>query len=163
MRNKTSLKPDRFGRRGKRRRGTARLFVLGAAFIASTAAGRLAPELHAQSPARGAGAQVVPTSRFDIAAGPVAASTTSAANLYSGINLTLVVLHAWNMIGAAEDFEKVRGSVLVGVGGTYARGYIGALVRGGYEWRLGKHSAFSVFGGQWLQGREYGLQGSEVC
>ena len=72
MRNKTFLKSDRFGRHGKRRRGTARLFVLGAAFVASTAAGRLTPALHAQSLADGAAVQAAATTRFAIAPGPVA-------------------------------------------------------------------------------------------
>jgi hypothetical protein len=63
------------------------------------------------------------------------------ANLYGGLNLTLLFLHAWNLIGNEENFNTVRGSVFAGVGGTYASGYLGGLFRGGYEWRLGKHYA----------------------
>lgn len=68
-----------------------------------------------------------------------AATTASTANLYSGINLTLLFLHAWNLIGDEENFNKVRGSVSLGVGGTYASGFLGGLFRTSYEWRLGKH------------------------
>ncbi len=56
--------------RRRRRRGTARLFVLGAAFMASTAVGgTMAPPVYAQ----GAGAATSQVAaRFDIAAGPIA-------------------------------------------------------------------------------------------
>src|SRR5688572_8105851 len=53
----------------RRRRGTARLFVLGATFMASTAIGGIAPTAYAQgTPA--ATAQMA--LRFDVAAGPIA-------------------------------------------------------------------------------------------
>lgn len=69
----------------------------------------------------------------------------STGNLYSSsLNLTLLFLHAWNLIGAEENFNQVRGSVFTGVGGTYTSGYLGGLLRGGYEWRLGKRSAISA-------------------
>jgi hypothetical protein len=73
---------------------------------------------------------------------PATAATTD--NLYSGFNATLLFVHAWNLIGEEENFNKVRGSLNVGVGGTYGSGFLGGLVRVGYEWRLGKH--FSVNG-----------------
>jgi catecholate siderophore receptor len=72
MKNTTFVKSDKSGRNGRRRRGTARLFVLGAAFLASTAAGRLAPPAQAQSLADGAAVQAAAPMRFEIAAGPVA-------------------------------------------------------------------------------------------
>ena len=62
-------------------------------------------------------------------------------NLYGSVNFTLLFMHAWNFIGAEENFNRVRGSFFGGVGGTYASGYLGGLVRSGYEWRLGKHYA----------------------
>ncbi|HUP55946.1 MAG TPA: hypothetical protein VM598_00735 [Bdellovibrionota bacterium] len=65
-------------------------------------------------------------------------TTTS---LYSGLNLTLLFMHAWNLIGTEENFNLVRSSLFIGVGGTYASGFLGALVRTGFEWRLGKHYA----------------------
>ncbi len=73
-------------------------------------------------------------------------STTSAAtaNLYSGINLTMLFVHAWNMIGGEENFNKVRGSFNLSIGGTYASGFLGGILRAGYEWRLGKHFAVST-------------------
>lgn len=74
----------------------------------------------------------------------VGSSTSTTKNLYSGINLTLLFIHAWNMIGEEENFNKVRGSLLFGMGGTYASGFLGALARAQYEWRLGKHYATSL-------------------
>ena len=65
-------------------------------------------------------------------------------NLWSGFNLTLLFMHAWNLIGAEENYNNVRGSAFVGLGGTYASGFLGGLVRGGYEWRLAKHWAVSA-------------------
>jgi catecholate siderophore receptor len=61
-------RPSRRGHR-RRRRGTARLFVLGAAFMASTAVGGLAPTAYAQT----APAATLQTAlRFDVGAGPLA-------------------------------------------------------------------------------------------
>jgi hypothetical protein len=76
----------------------------------------------------------------------VSSSTASATeeNLYSGFNMTLLFMHAWNLIGEEENFNKPRGSVFAGIGGTYTSGYLGALLRGGYEWRLGKKSAVTA-------------------
>lgn len=68
-------------------------------------------------------------------------------NLYSGLNLTLLFVHAWNFIGDEENFNRVRGSFVASVGGTYASGFLGGVVRGGWEWRLGKHTAVSVTAG----------------
>ncbi|MBC7690418.1 MAG: hypothetical protein H7222_01505 [Methylotenera sp.] len=76
-----------------------------------------------------------------IAGNPAAATT---ANLYSGLNLTLLFLHTWNMIGNEENYNRVRGNIFAGVGGTYSAGFLGGLVRGGYEWRLAKHWAVNA-------------------
>lgn len=65
-------------------------------------------------------------------------------NIWSGLNLTLMFMHAWNLIGEEENFNRPRGSIFAGIGGTYASGYLGALVRGGYEWRLAKHWGVSA-------------------
>lgn len=67
-------------------------------------------------------------------------------SLYSafGLNLTLLFLHAWNFIGDEENYNKMRGSFQLGVGGTYASGFLGGLVRVSYEWRLGKHFGTSL-------------------
>ncbi len=68
-----------------------------------------------------------------------------ATDIYSGgLNLTLVFLHAWNFIGDEENYNLVRGSFYLGVGGTYANSFLGGLVRAGYEWRLGKHFGTSL-------------------
>ena len=71
---------------------------------------------------------------------------TVTTNLYSafGFNLSLLFLHSWNMIGEEENYNKIRGSVYVGLGGTYSSGYLGGLIRTGYEWRLAKHFSFSL-------------------
>ncbi|MEK6579775.1 MAG: hypothetical protein AABZ55_11155 [Bdellovibrionota bacterium] len=63
------------------------------------------------------------------------------ADLFSGINITLLFVHTWNLIGSEENFNHMRGGIVTAIGGTYASGFLGALARGGYEWRLGKHSA----------------------
>lgn len=74
----------------------------------------------------------------------VGASTSSTTDLYGGLNLTLLFMHAWNLIGEEENFNRARGSFLAGVGGTYASGFLGGLLRAGYEWRLAKHWAVST-------------------
>ncbi len=59
-------------------------------------------------------------------------------------NLTLLFMHAWNLIGNEENFNRARGSIFIGLGGTYVSGYLGGIVRGGYEIRLGKHFSTSL-------------------
>lgn len=76
-----------------------------------------------------------------IVSGPAPAGEV---NLYSGLNLTLLFVHAWNLIGSEENYNVARGSVFAAIGGTYASGFLGGLVRGGYEWRLAKHWAVSA-------------------
>lgn len=81
-------------------------------------------------------------------AGSTSTSTsTTIPALYSGLNLTLLFMHAWNLIGEEENFNRPRGSLSLGIGGTYASGYLGGLIRAQYEWRLGKHYAVSATGG----------------
>jgi hypothetical protein len=67
------------------------------------------------------------------------ASTTTA--VFSGMNFTLLFLHAWNLIGLEENYNQIRNTITLGVGGTYASGFLGALIRANYEWRLAKHWA----------------------
>tara|TARA_Y100000590_G_scaffold424344_1_gene531102 strand:- start:938 stop:2140 length:1203 start_codon:yes stop_codon:yes gene_type:complete len=64
---------------------------------------------------------------------------TSTVDVWNGFNLSLLFMHAWNLIGNLENYNKIRGSIFVGIGGTYTSGFLGGLIRGGYEWRLGKH------------------------
>lgn len=98
---------------------------------------------------------------------------TSTQNIYTafGLNLTLTFVHAWNFIGEEENYNQIRGSVFAALGGTYAGGFLGGLIRGGYEWRLGKHfgvsailgyrpaaSAFTASGASGtISGLEYGI------
>lgn len=78
------------------------------------------------------------------ASSSTASAATAADNLYGGLNLTLLFVHAWNFIGSEENFNKPRASLLLGIGGTYASGYLGGLLRAGWEWRLGKRFAVST-------------------
>ena len=75
-----------------------------------------------------------------IAGGTTSTTTTS---LWSGLNLTLLFVHAWNFIGLEENFNSARGSLFTAIGGTYASGYLGGLIRTGYEFRLARHWAVS--------------------
>lgn len=70
-------------------------------------------------------------------------TSTDTKNLWSGFNLTMLFLHGWNFIGEEENFNKVRGNLFIGIGGTFTSGYLGGLVRGGWEWRFGKHFGLS--------------------
>jgi hypothetical protein len=74
-------------------------------------------------------------------------SNTSTTNLYSGLNFTILFVHTWNFIEAEENFNMIRGALTVSAGGTYASGFLGGLIRVGYEWRLAKHWAVSANGG----------------
>ncbi len=69
------------------------------------------------------------------------------ANIWRSVNVTLLFTHAWNLIDVEENFNRARGSIFVGAGGTYASGFLGGLVRGGFEWRLAKFWAVSVYAG----------------
>lgn len=82
-------------------------------------------------------------------------SSTAGTNLYDGLNVTLLFVHAWNLIGEVEAYHRVRGSVFAGIGGTYASGFLGALIRTGYEWRLGKHYAVSAVLGYRPKGTKF--------
>ncbi len=73
----------------------------------------------------------------------VNSSASTIGNLYSGFNLTLLFFHSWNLIGDEENFNRVRGNIFAAIGGTYASGFLGGLIRSGYEWRLARHWAVS--------------------
>jgi hypothetical protein len=72
-------------------------------------------------------------------AGSDATEAEAAQSLYGSLNFTLLFVHAWNLIGDLENYNRMRGSIFAAIGGTYASGFLGGLVRGGYEWRMGKH------------------------
>ena len=72
------------------------------------------------------------------------AAGTKGAGVFGGFNLTLLFVHAWNLIGSEENYNSVRGTIFGAVGGTYTSGFLGGLVRGGYEWRLAKHWAVNT-------------------
>jgi hypothetical protein len=66
-------------------------------------------------------------------------------NIYAGFNLTMLFIHGWNVYGSEENINKARGMVFGGIGGTYASGFLGAVIRGGYEWHLAKHWSVTTF------------------
>ncbi len=68
-------------------------------------------------------------------------------NIYTGFNLTLLFVHAWSLFGNEENYNKARGLIYGGIGGTYASGFLGGLIRGGYEWRLARHWSVTTFVG----------------
>ncbi len=76
-------------------------------------------------------------------ASSIVSSSKDNTNLWGGVNATLLFMHSWNLIGPEENFNLVRGNIFVGIGGTYASGFLGGLIRGGYEWRLAKRWAVS--------------------
>jgi hypothetical protein len=76
-------------------------------------------------------------------ASSIVGSTASQTDLYSGVNATLLFVHGWNFIGDEENYNRARGSFMLGLGGTYASGFLGGLLRAQYEWRLGKSYAIS--------------------
>lgn len=70
--------------------------------------------------------------------------TTGTMDLYSSTNLSLLFLHSWNLIGSEENYNSIRSNILISAGGTYASGFLGALIRGQYEFRMGKHYGASA-------------------
>lgn len=76
----------------------------------------------------------------------VNSSGSSTTDLYKGFgfNMTLLFLHTWNFIGEEENYNKIRGGATAGIGGTYANGYIGGVIRAGWEWRMAKHFAINL-------------------
>ncbi|OFZ81711.1 MAG: hypothetical protein A2583_12290 [Bdellovibrionales bacterium RIFOXYD1_FULL_53_11] len=71
-------------------------------------------------------------------------SSGSSKVIFTGFNITMLFVHSWNFIPHEENFNLIRGNLLLGIGGTYASGYIGGLIRASYEWRLAKHWTFST-------------------
>lgn len=69
----------------------------------------------------------------------VTVTGTTKKTMYGGFNATLLFIHAWNLIGIEENYNMIRGSIFAGIGGTYASGFLGGLIRVGYEWRLARY------------------------
>jgi catecholate siderophore receptor len=89
MKNKSLAKPDKVGRLS-RRKGTARLFVLGAAFMASTVGSGLASTADAQTPAAALAPQGTTALQFNIAAGPLS-DVLSAFQQATGVKVSLAL------------------------------------------------------------------------
>ncbi len=73
--------------------------------------------------------------------------TQPANNVWAKFNLTMLFTHAWGMFGEEENYNVTRGVIHAGIGGTYASGFLGGLIRGGYEWRFAKHWTLTSFVG----------------
>ena len=73
--------------------------------------------------------------------------TQAPSNVWAKFNLTMLFMHAWGLFGDEENYNQTRGVIHAGVGGTYASGLLGGLVRGGYEWRFAKHWVLDAFVG----------------
>jgi len=71
--------------------------------------------------------------------------TQPASNVWANFNLTMLFTHAWGLFGEEENFNVTRGVIHAGIGGTYASGFLGGLIRGGYEWRFAKHWTLTSF------------------
>ncbi len=66
-------------------------------------------------------------------------------NVWAKFNLTMLFMHAWGLFGDEENYNQTRGVIHGGIGGTYASGVLGGLIRGGYEWRFAKHWVLDAF------------------
>jgi hypothetical protein len=71
-------------------------------------------------------------------------SAVTTSNVWTGINATLLFTHTWNFIDTEENFNLARGALTAAAGGSYAGGFLGGLVRVGWEFRLAKHWAVSA-------------------
>jgi hypothetical protein len=71
-------------------------------------------------------------------------ATDNGTRIASSLNLTMLFMHAWNFFGSEENYNRMRGTAFIGVGGTYAPSFLGGLIRTGYEWRLAKHWAVNL-------------------
>ncbi len=83
------------------------------------------------------------------AASIISAVNVPTTNLYRGLNfnLTLLFLHTWNFIGEEENYNRIRGALSVGVGGTYSGAHLAGLIRATFEWRMAKHWGVSFSAG----------------
>lgn len=72
-------------------------------------------------------------------------ANTDPTNLYNTFNFTLLFQHGWALFGPEENFNKARSIIIGGIGGTYAAGFLGGLLRATYEWRMAKHWTISAF------------------
>ncbi len=106
---KRAVRPAAAGSRGRRKHGTSRLFVLGAAFTASAVAAAptmAAPQAQAPTGTASAGsAAASAVVRFEIAAGPLAAAMTQF-GAATGIKVTILT----NGIGELQS-AGVRGTM----------------------------------------------------
>ena len=121
MKNRHFQNPDKISRRGGRRRGTARLFVLGAAFAASAAGSAFSPA-YGQSLGLASAAQTVRMVQFNIPAGPLDAVLTAFERV-AGIRATLALdsLASIQSPGVSGTFtvEGALQQILMGTSVTY--------------------------------------------
>jgi hypothetical protein len=72
------------------------------------------------------------------------ASTNNELYKAFSFNLTMLFIHSWNFISSEENYNEMRSNITAGIGGTYASGFLGGLIRIIYEVRLAKHFATNV-------------------
>jgi len=77
--------------------------------------------------------------------GIITGATANPNNIWSGVNLTMLFRHAWGLFGDEENYNQTRGVLGVGIGGSYASGFLGALIRTDYELRFAKHWSANAF------------------
>jgi hypothetical protein len=77
--------------------------------------------------------------------GIITGTKADPANIWSGVNLTMLFRHAWGLFGDEENYNQSRGVFGIGIGGSYASGFLGALIRPDYELRFAKHWSASAF------------------
>lgn len=77
--------------------------------------------------------------------GTLTGAEADTSNVWQGFNLTMLFMHAWGLFGDEENYNQTRGVIHAGIGGSYASGFLGGLIRAGYEWRFAKHWALTTF------------------
>lgn len=88
-------------------------------------------------------------------------------SLYQNFNLSMLFVHAWNFFETQENYDDIRWSYFLAIGGTYTKGYLGALARTGFEWRFAKSWAaqanigFRPKATTFINGAERAVSGAE--
>lgn len=77
----------------------------------------------------------------------ITGGTADENNIWNGLNLTLLFKHGWGLFGDEENYNQMRSVFNVGIGGSYASGFLGALIRTEYELRFAKHWSGNAFVG----------------
>ena len=82
---------------------------------------------------------------YYLSPGMITGAVADPANIWTGMNLTMLFRHAWGLFGDEENYNQQRGVIGIGIGGSYASGFLGALIRTDYELRFAKHWSANAF------------------